>query len=291
MRIHAAITLLAGLLCGCAAPPLEAPGNSTAGAPALVEIPAAPEQPANKLEKAVKPLAGDLDAITGRGYLRILVAPSRTHFETVDGRHRGRAVDAGVALAKRIAEGAGRDVTAVFIETREDQLIPALLANRGDVAANVLLTITRDEQVAFAPPIRTGIRELVVTDVGSPLVSLEDVGGRTIHVRRNSDHHASLIRLNEQLTKINRRPATIVADDKTKTDEEMLDSVNAGRIRATIVDDYIFDRWQKDLLKIANTNRDIAVSQDGVLAWVSRKDAPALTALLKDFFATHKLTF
>ena len=44
--------------------------------------------------------------------------------------------------------------------------------------------------------------------------------------------------------------------------------MNAGRIRATIVDDYIFDRWQGTLLKIASTNRDVAVSQDGVLAWV-----------------------
>ena len=179
----------------------------------------------------------------------------------------------------------------VFIETPEDQLIPSLLAGRGDVAANVLLTITRDEQVAFASPIRKNIRELVVTDVGGQLVSLEDVGGRTIHVRKNSDHHLSLIRLNEQLTKINRRPAIIAFDNRARTDEDLLDSVNAGRIRATIVDDYIFDRWQKDLLKIAATNREVAVSQDGVLAWVTRKDAPALTSLLKDFFSTHKMTF
>ena len=116
--------------------------------------------------RPTNPLPGDLDAIIGRGYLRILVAPSRTHFETVDGRHRGRAVDAGVALAQRLTEDAKRDITAVFIETREDQLIPSLLANKGDVAANLLLTFARDEQVAFAPPIKTGIRELVVTDVG-----------------------------------------------------------------------------------------------------------------------------
>ena len=155
----------------------------------------------------------------------------------------------------------------------------------------MLVTITRDEQVAFAPPIKTEIRELVVTDGGSPLVSLEDVGLRRITVRMNSDHHASLIRLNEQLRKNNRRQAVIITDLTTKTDEELLDSVNAGRIRATIVDDYILDRWQGELLKIASTNRDIAVSQDGVVAWAARKDAPALTALLKDFFTTHKLTF
>ena len=290
MRVFGLFIVLS-TVAACSGSSRSAPTNAAPSASAPVEIPPAADQPINKLEKAAKPLAGDLDAIIERGYLRILVAPSRTHFETVDGRHRGRAVDAGVALAQKLSEDAKREVAAVFIETREDQLIPSLLASQGDVAANLLLTFTRDEQVVFAPPIKTGIRELVVTDVGSPLVSLEDVGGRRIHVRKNSDHHASLIRLNDQLKKVNRQPATIIADDKTKTDEELLDSVNAGRIRATIVDDYIFDRWQRDLLKIAATNRDVAVSQDGVLAWVTRKDAPALTSLLKDFFSTHKLMF
>ena len=83
----------------------------------------------------------------------------------------------------------------------------------------------------------------------------------------------------------------IITDDKTRTDEELLDSVNAGRIRATVVDDYIFDLWQGEMLKVASTNRDVAVSQDGVIAWVSRKDAPALAALLKDFFSTRRLKF
>ncbi len=289
MRVFTPFLALS-LVAACSGSPRSAFTSATPAAPALTEIPPAPEQPISKLEKTNKSFSGDLEAIIGRGYIRILVAPSRTHFQTVDGRHQGRAVDAGVALANRLTEDAKRDVTPVFIETREDQLIPALLAGRGDVAANLLLTFARDEQVAFAPPIKTGIRELVVTD-SSPLVSLEDVGGRRIHVRKNSDHHASLIRLNEQLQKNNRRQAVIIVDDKTSTDEELLDSVNAGRIRATLVDDYIYDRWQGELLKIATTNREIAVSQDGVLAWVTRKDAPSLTTLLKDFFSTHQLTF
>ncbi len=289
MRVFT-LFLALSLVAACSGSPRSAFTSATPAAPALTEIPPAPEQPISKLEKTNKSFSGDLEAIIGRGYIRILVAPSRTHFQTVDGRHQGRAVDAGVALANKLTEDAKRDVTPVFIETREDQLIPALLAGRGDVAANLLLTFARDEQVAFAPPIKTGIRELVVTD-SSPLVSLEDVGGRRIHVRKNSDHHASLIRLNEQLQKNNRRQAVIIVDDKTSTDEELLDSVNAGRIRATLVDDYIYDRWQGELLKIATTNREIAVSQDGVLAWVTRKDAPSLTTLLKDFFSTHQLTF
>ena len=283
----AGLLIALSMVAACSESPRSA---ATAKPAALIEIPAAPDQPVNARAKNNAAFNGDLDAIAGRGYLRILVAPSRTYFQTADGVHKGLAVDAGVALARKMAEAAKRDVAPVFIETREDQLIPSLLAGKGDVAANLLLTFARDEQVAFAPPIRTGIRELVVTDA-SKLVSLEDVGGRRIHVRKDSDHHASLLRLNEQLKKNNRRQAIILFDDKAKTDEDLLDSVNAGRIRATIVDDYIFDLWKKDMLKIADANRDIAVSQDGVLAWVTRKDAPALTALLKDFFSTHKLAF
>jgi len=285
-----AIALLVALSSACSGSSQPAPAKAKSGA-AGAEIPHAPDQPINKLEKNTKPFADDLDGVIERGYLRILVAPSRTYFETVDGSHRGLAVDAGVALAARLAEEAKRDITPVFIETRDDQLIPSLLAGKGDVAANLLLTFARDEQVAFAAPIKKDIREIVVTDGGAELVSLEDVGGRTITVRKNSDHHASLIRLNEQLAKNSRRQANIVADERTKTDEDLLDSVNLGRIRATIADDYIYDRWKGDLLKIAGTNREVAVSQDGVLAWVTRKDAPKLLALMNEFFSSHKLTF
>jgi membrane-bound lytic murein transglycosylase MltF len=285
------LAVVLSVVVACSGSSAPSPAKAKPAAPAGAEIPHAPEQPINKLEKNTKPFADDLDGVIERGYLRILVAPSRTYFETVDGIHRGLAVDAGVALAARLAEDAKRDITPVFIETRDDQLIASLLAGKGDVAANLLLTFARDEQVAFAAPIKKDIREIVVTDGGAELVSLEDVGGRTITVRKNSDHHASLIRLNEQLAKNNRRPANIVADEKTKTDEELLDSVNLGRIRATIADDYIYDRWKGDLLKIAGTNREVAVSQDGVLAWVTRKDAPKLLALMNEFFSSHKLTF
>ncbi len=286
-----AIVVLTMMLCACGGDPPPAPAapaNATPAAPALLEIPAAAEQPISKREKLNETLKIDADDVIKRGYLRILVSPSRTYFQTTDGKHRGRAVDVGVALAAELSKQHGRDIVPVFIETPEHQLVPNLLAGRGDVAANVLLTFERDEQVAFAPPIRSGIRELIVS--GTRIISLEDIGERAIHVRRNSEHYTSLIRLNEQLEKIDRPPARIVVDDQARTDEDLLDRVNVGVIPATIVDDYILDVWIKTLPKIS-VNRDVAVSQDGVLAWVTRKDAPGLTAFLKDFFSTRRLTF
>jgi len=161
----------------------------------------------------------------------------------------------------------------------------------GDIAANLLLTFERDDQVAFAAPLLKGIRELVVTGPGeAPLVSLEDVGGRTIHVRRSSDHYASLLRLNEQLKGINRPPARIVVAPPDSPDEVLLELVNSGKIPATITDDYLFDLLRTSLTRIS-ANRDVAVSQDGVLAWATRKDAPKLLAVMNEFFSTHKLTY
>lgn len=290
MRMPATIALCLTLAACRDTPAPPAPHASPAApaAPAPIAIPRAADQPVSDLEKSSDSAKLDFGAIASRGYIRILVSPSRTYFDTGDGHHRGKAVDAGVALAQEIAQRTGTAVTAVFISTPEHELIPKLLAGGGDVAANVRLTFERDDQVAFAPPIKTAIRELVVTSAARPMITLEDVGGREIHVRPGTDHLASLQRLNTQLKGISRPPAKIVIDRARATDEDLLSAVNAGAAPATIVDDYLFDLWKDKFPKIA-ANREVAVSQDGSLSWVSRKDAPQLIVFLKEFFSTHRL--
>ena len=295
MHAWPAIMILAVSLAACASPPAPTPGNATPKASALIEIPRAADQPPyppSQLQGVSDAAKGDLDEIVARGYLRVLVAPSPTQFAIVNGLRRGRAHDVGEALQAFLNQrDSVRKVPVLLIPTPEDARIKDLLAGKGDIAANLLVTFERDDQVAFAAPLVTGIREIVVTGPGQPpLVSLEDVGGRTIHVRRSSDHHASLRRLNEQLKNIKRPPARIVIAPADASDEALLELVNGGKIPATITDDYIFDLSRRTLTAIA-ANRDVAVSQDGVLAWATRKDAPKLLALMNEFFSTHKLTF
>ena len=295
MRAWPAITILTMSLAACGGSPASTPGNVTPKSPERSEIPRAAAQPVaslSNLQGVGDPAKGDLDDIVARGYLRVLVAPSPSQFEIVDGARRGRAHDVAEALRAFLDQRAGgHGVPVLLIATPEDALIKGLLAGKGDVAANILLTFERDDQVAFAAPVVSGIRELVVTGPQQPpLVSLEDIGGRTIHVRRSSDHYASLIRLNEQLKSINRPPARIVLAPPDASDEALLELVNSGKIPATITDDYLFDLARKTLPAIV-ANRDVAVSQDGVLAWVTRKDAPKLLAVLNEFFSTRKLTF
>jgi len=289
---------LAGLVLAsaCAGPePARPPAaNASAPVPVLVDIPRAAERTnaADGDMRALEPYTGDLDALVERGAIRVLVPPSRTHFQVVNGRQRGRTVDAVAAfeqfLNQRIAP---RSVSVILVPSSETSLVADVIAGQADIAASLLRTFERDDQVAFAKPWRTGVRELVVTGPGAPpLVSLEDVGGRTIHVRRNSDHHASLLRLNDQLKKIDRPPARVVLAAESQTDEDLLELVNAGRIPATLVDDYLYDAWHATFDK-STANRDIAVSQDGEFAWVTRKESAKLLQMINEFFSTHRLSF
>jgi membrane-bound lytic murein transglycosylase MltF len=292
----------AGLLgvMGAAFAACSGPANSSApaepaksAAPALVEIPRTAGRPVtiDGGMRVLEPFTGDLDVLVERGVVRILVAPSRTHYRVENGVQLGRTVDAAVAFERFLNQKvAPRTVTVMLIEGSESTLVANVIAGQADIAANLLRTFERDDQVAFASPVRSGIREIVVTGPGSPpLVSLEDAGGRAIHVRRHSDHHASLVRLNDQLTKISRPPVKIVLVDDL-TDEDLLERVNDGRIPATLADDSVYDAWKAALGKTA-ANRDVAVSQDGAISWVTRKDSTRLLALINEFFETHRLAF
>jgi membrane-bound lytic murein transglycosylase MltF len=276
--------------------PAPAPVAAPAAAPAIERRPieeavAEPPPSAAALAAIKAPALGDLDAMASRRRIRILVPMSRTYYSVDNNLQRGATYDAGVAFARFVTArlGSGQPpIAVVFIPTTEDALVANLLAGRGDLAANLRQTFERDDQVAFATPTRTGIRELVITAAEQrPLVSLEDVAGRAIHVRKSSDHHASLLRLNEQLKKIDRLPSRIVVADEALTDEDLLDRVNEGTFPATLADDYIFDARRRELASAA-ANKDVAVSQDGVIAWVTRKDAPQLLAAINAFFAAHK---
>jgi len=275
-----------------AAEPKSAPATAATPERKVIEEAVAEAAPtAGSLAAARLPARGDLDAMAARGYLRVLVAPSRTYYFIDNNRQRGATYDTGVAFARFVTArlGSGQpSIAVVFIPTPEGALVNDLLAGRGDIAANLRHTFARDDQVAFATPTLTGIRELVITGSGQrPLVSLEDVGGRAIHVRKSSDHHASLIRLNDQLKKISRPPSRIVFADEGLTDEDLLDRVNEGTFPATLADDYVFDARGRELTSTV-ANKDVAVSQDGVIAWVTRKDSPHLLAAINAFFAAHK---
>ncbi|MEO7135472.1 MAG: hypothetical protein ABI024_14780, partial [Vicinamibacterales bacterium] len=75
----------------------------------------------------------------------------------------GNTVRTAASLEQWINERiAPRKVSVVVVEWPEDALVRDLLAGHGEIAANLLLSFERDDQVSFARPIATGIREVIV---------------------------------------------------------------------------------------------------------------------------------
>src|SRR5687767_5814059 len=191
---HAASVLLAALLGGCSnGTDTAAPALPPATAPGPADIPQSEGRAvAGESDmRVLEPFTGDLDAMIDRGVVRVLVAPSRTHFNVEGNLQRGRTVDVAIAFERFVNQRISpRTIAVLLISTSEAALVSDVIAGQGDIAANVLRTFERDDQVAFAKPMRAGVRELIVSGPDTTaLVSLEDVGGRTIHVRRHSDHH------------------------------------------------------------------------------------------------------
>jgi len=261
-------------------------GLAGCSSPQPASLPPSPEPPLTETALAAlrKPAIGDLDAIVKRGVLRILVTASPTNYYVEDGLQGGATYSAARTLETFLRDATGaRGLTTAILAVAATDLITALNQGRGDVVANIVITPDRDEPTVTLVPALTNIRELVVTAPGQPrFLSLEDLEGRSIHVRKSSAHFASLQRINQRLAQINKPGGTIVAADESLSDEELLARFAAGALPATLVDSHVAALW-KPVLKGVSINEEVAVSQDAVVAWAVRKDSPALLQQLSAF--------
>src|SRR4051812_29336461 len=109
------------------------------------------------LDRAVAPMTGDLDAMRKLARVRVLVSFSRTNFFVSQGRPRGFDCDLMSeyqrALLQQLKLPRG-EMTVVFVPVPFDQLIPALLDGRGDIAAGGLTPPPKQQEggALFAPP-------------------------------------------------------------------------------------------------------------------------------------------
>src|SRR5215510_6180044 len=149
------------------------------------------------LEHATQAYTGDLDGMVERRRVRILVVPSRTFYFVDKGTQRGFSYDLGQAFGQELNQKLGRrllQVEMVYVPVRPDELLPALMQGKGDIAAaNLTITPERQQWVDFSEPLWTGVSEIVVTGPGSPTVkSVDDLSGQEVFVRLSSSYFQSL---------------------------------------------------------------------------------------------------
>jgi membrane-bound lytic murein transglycosylase MltF len=156
----------------------------------------------------------------------------------------------------------------------------------GDISAgNITVTEERRQVVDFlSPSDLKPVDEIVVAGPRAPLIkSVDDLSGKTVHVRTATSYHASLVSLNERFVKEGKPPAKLVLLPDALEDEDKLEMVNAGLLDLVIVDDWIASIWVQ-ILPNVKVIPEAAVRVDGRTGWAIRKDSPKLQAALTSYY-------
>ena len=263
-------------------PPPVAPQSP----PAVAEAPPPPVEVDEGIV-ANPPWTGDLDGMVERRLVRILVIPNRTDYYLDHGEPKGLTAEYAREFERRLNrrfQTGARPIRVVFVPVTRDELLPALAAGTGDIAAaNLTITPERLDLVDFTPPFRTDVREILVTGPAAPpLESLDDLAGQEITTRRTSSYWASLEALDSRLRKEGRAGLRLRAALELLDDEDLLELVAAGHLPWAVVDDHKARAWQRALPELT-LREDLVLRSGGDIGWALRKDSPQLAASLASF--------
>jgi membrane-bound lytic murein transglycosylase MltF len=274
----------------------------SAAAPVFAQQPPPPRQAAREELRidptaAMQPWKGDLNGMIDRGYIRVLAVYSKTFYFMDRGVQRGVTHDYFRQfeddLNKKLAQQGKLKqkhlrVKVFFIPVARDELLPALVAGKGDIAAaNLTVTPERQKLVDFSLPAFRNVSEVVVSGASSPVVnSVDDLSGKTVFVRKSSSYYESLMALNQRLAAQRKPGVTIKLAPETLEDEDLIEMLNAGLIPLIVVDKHKADFWKLVFPRIT-VHDGVAVRSGGNIAMAMRKGSPQLKAAADDFVTRH----
>jgi len=245
------------------------------------------------LSEILKPWTGDLDGMVQRRMIRVLTSYSRTLYFVEAGIPRGTAYDQGKLLETELNKQLKTKhltVNVQFIPLSRDELIPALLAGKGDIImANLTVTPERKAEVQFTEPWIDGVEEIVVTSPRGPVfTSVDDLSGKDVFVRESSSYYQSLLGLNARFKDEGKAPVKITPAPEELEDEDLIEMANAGLVDVLVVDNHKAWFWQRVLPKI-KLYPTVTLRTRAQIAWAIRKDSPALLSTLNGFLGTNGL--
>jgi membrane-bound lytic murein transglycosylase MltF len=254
---------------------------------------AAGTESSRHLNIATKPFTGDFDKMLERRTIRVYSPYSRSLYFIDKGRERGLGAElvrdferwVNQKYAKQLGK---RPLTVYIVAATRDKLLTDLNDGLADIAiGNLTVTEERQKVVDFVAPDEKIVNiEILVTGPASPAIaSLDDLSGKTVHVRKASSYYASLMALNDQLKKSGKPPVNLVLVPDALEDEDMLEMMNAGLLQAMVVDDWKARLWSQVLPKL-KLHQDVVLRAATKKGWAIRKDSPQLAAALNDFYVS-----
>jgi len=238
-----------------------------------------------------KPWSGDLDGITEQRFLRILTVHNPLFFNFDGARQWGIVAELARLYEDHLAAEIGRvrSPTVVVIPVGRDELISGLVEGRGDlVMGNLTITPERQKLVDFGPPVYPNVDELVITGPAAKNTSsLDDLVKTGLYVRRSSSYFEHLQVLNSEREAQGKQPIPITEADENLEDYDLIDMINAGVLKAIVVDSHKAAFWEQVFDNI-EVHRDLSVQSGNRIAWALRKDSPQLMKSITAFSETVK---
>ena len=146
--------------------------------------------------------------------------------------------------------------------------------------AGITVTPERAKLVDFTIPTKTKVKEIIVTGPGAAvLTTVDSLSGLAVAVRDKSIQFETLQKLNDTFKQQGKAPIQIRTVPTALEDEDLLEMTNAGLLKAIVVDDYDATFW-KQILPDITLHPEIAVREEGDLAWAVRKNSPKLIAAM-----------
>ncbi|HUL13797.1 MAG TPA: transporter substrate-binding domain-containing protein [Methylococcaceae bacterium] len=291
-RSGLAIVAAVALTCALFAGPIYAAAKAEPSTPApqREELTISPKE-------AMEPWTGDLEGMIERGFIRVLTVYSKTFYFVDKGVQRGGVAD-GFRIfeedlnKKLVKEGKLKQkhfkVRIMFIPVARGELLPALAAGKGDIAASSLgVTEERQKLVDFSLPMVTDAKALIVSGPASPAIaSVDDLAGKQVFVRKSSVHYELLTALNQRFAAENKPAVVIKEAPEELEDEDLLEMVNAGLIPLTVSADFLANFW-KQIFPNIKVHEGVPLLTGAKIAWAIRKGSPQLKAVVDDFMARH----
>jgi len=246
------------------------------------------------VDNIVSQWKGDLDEMVKERLIRVLVIPSTIMYRVDKGKRSGIFYELMMEFEKSInkrfpPKSKHLKTHIAFVPVLRNELIPALIEGRGDIAvADIAITTQREKEIEFSDAFYHGINEIVITGPASPeLSTTDDLAGKEIYVRASSSYSEHLKELNADFTKRGLPAMLLKPAPELLEDEDLMEMLNAGLIGTIVVDDYKAKLWSQVLPKIV-LHKEIAIKKDLSYAWMIRKNSLLLMKEINAFAKTHK---